>query len=57
MTTINKDWKVYRINVDTGETVKVASLAQTYEDELIHCNNLNRSVHIYRAVYYIDKNK
>lgn len=57
MNTINKDWKVYRVDVDTGETVKLASLAQTYEDELIYCNNLNRSVHIYRVIYYIVKNK
>jgi hypothetical protein len=57
MTINHKDWTVYRINLQVGVIDNVPTLAKTYEEELIHCNNLNRYAAIYGCVYYVDKNK
>jgi hypothetical protein len=52
---IQKDWKVYQLNIDTGETKEVKGLASTYELEVVTCNSLNKTAFIYRAVYYIER--
>ena len=52
-----KTWTIYQVDLTTKETLKVVSLSDSFEDEVLACNRMNVGCLTYGAIYYVVNDK